>query len=142
LFVGGAVGKFLCGLLAERLGVITTVFITEIATAVGILMVVWLPLNATFVILPVLGAALNGTSSVLYGSVADFVDSARRARAFGVFYTLGVGAGAMAPTLVGIMSDISGLGLTIGIIGCAAFSTLPLALVLRGSLGRATLMAK
>src|SRR3989441_2741746 len=40
LFAGGATGKFACGLLAERLGVIRTVVLTEAATAAGIVTVV------------------------------------------------------------------------------------------------------
>ena len=40
LFAGGAVGKFVCGLAAERIGVIRAVILTEVATAVGIAAVV------------------------------------------------------------------------------------------------------
>jgi hypothetical protein len=39
--------------------------------------------------------ALNGTSSVLYGTVREMVAAARRQRAFSIFYTCGVGAGAV-----------------------------------------------
>src|SRR5206468_12068011 len=92
VFAGGAVGKFLCGALAERLGVIRTVIITEVATGGAILVLLALPLVPAFVLLPVLGVALCGTSSVLYGGVADVVTCARRARGCGVVYTLGVGA--------------------------------------------------
>ena len=37
---GGAAGKFACGLLAERVGVIRAVVLTEAATAIGILTLV------------------------------------------------------------------------------------------------------
>jgi MFS family permease len=80
VFIGGAVGKFACGALADRVGVIRTVVITEVVTGAGILLLLTLPLGASLVALPVLGVALNGTSSVLYGSVADLVSSERRAR--------------------------------------------------------------
>ena len=80
VFAGGAVGKFACGVLAERLGVIRTVIITEAATGAGILLLLGLPLGPSLALLPVLGIALNGTSSVLYGTVADLVTSDRRAR--------------------------------------------------------------
>ena len=43
-------------------------------------------------ILPFLGVALNGTSSVLYGTVADFVNPSRVPRAFGLFYTVIISA--------------------------------------------------
>jgi len=45
IFAGGAAGKFACGVLAERLGVIRTVIITEAATGVGILLLLALPLG-------------------------------------------------------------------------------------------------
>jgi sugar phosphate permease len=43
LLIGGMVGKLACGYLAERIGVIRTVVITEVATAIGILLVLVLP---------------------------------------------------------------------------------------------------
>jgi MFS family permease len=49
----------------------------------------------------VLGVALNGTSSVLYGSVAELVSSERRARSYAIFYTLGIGASALSPFVYG-----------------------------------------
>ena len=99
VFAGGAVGKFLCGALAERLGVIRTVIITEVATGGAILVLLALPLAPALVLLPVLGVALNGTSSVLYGTVADLVTSDRRARSYGILYTLGSAPGPRAPCL-------------------------------------------
>ncbi len=81
VFIGGAVGKFACGTLADRVGVIRTVVVTELITGAGILLLLTLPLGACLVALPVLGVALNGTSSVLYGSVADLVSSEVRLRA-------------------------------------------------------------
>ena len=67
------------------------------------------------VLLPIIGVALNGTSSVLYGSVPDLVAPERRARAFSVFYTGTIGAGAVAPAIYGVIGDA--LGVTDGIDG-------------------------
>ena len=131
VFAGGAVGKFLCGALAERLGVIRTVIITEVATGGAILLLLALPLVPALVLLPLIGVALNGTSSVLYGTVADFVASDRRARGYGVFYTLGVGASALAPFTYGLVSDWGGVPLALGLVGSIVFLTLPLTLLLR-----------
>lgn len=105
VFAGGAVGKFACGLLAERIGIIRSVVITEIVTAIGIFTLPMLPLTAALAVLPIIGVALNGTSSVLYGSVADFVDEDRQARAFSLFYTVGIGSGAISPIVFGLISD-------------------------------------
>ena len=46
LFVGGAFGKLLCGYLGARIGMMKTVWITESATALLIVLSVWLPLAA------------------------------------------------------------------------------------------------
>jgi len=137
VFAGGAVGKFLCGALAERLGVIRTVIITEVATGGAILVLLALPLVPALVLLPVLGVALNGTSSVLYGTVADLVTSDRRARGYGIFYTLGVGASALAPFVYGLVSDWGGVPLALGLVGSIVFLTLPLTLLLRRPLAEA-----
>jgi predicted MFS family arabinose efflux permease len=52
IFAGGAAGKFACGVLAERLGVIRTVIITETATGLGILLLLALPLTPALALLP------------------------------------------------------------------------------------------
>lgn len=131
LFAGGAVGKFACGLLAERIGVIRAVVVTEAVTAIGILTVVAAPLGVALAVLPVLGVALNGTSSVLYGTVADLVSPERRSRAYGLYYTLSIGASALAPSLYGVMSDSVGVPTTLVVIGLLVLVTIPLSLVLR-----------
>jgi MFS family permease len=130
LFIGGAAGKFVCGALAERIGVIATVVITECVTGFGILILTVLPFPHTYFFLPVLGAALNGTSSVLYGTVGDFVTPQRIARAFGLFYTFVIAAAAFAPPLMGKASDILGLDGSIRLMGWIALSTVPMARVL------------
>jgi MFS family permease len=131
VFIGGAVGKFACGALADRVGVIRTVVVTELVTGAGILLLLTLPLGACLVALPVLGVALNGTSSVLYGSVADLVSSERRARSYAIFYTLGVGASALSPFVYGLLSDWGGVRLTLTVVGLVVLLTLPFTLPLR-----------
>jgi FSR family fosmidomycin resistance protein-like MFS transporter len=131
VFIGGAVGKFACGALADRVGVIRTVVITELATGAGILLLLTLPLGACLIALPALGVALNGTSSVLYGSVADLVSSERRARSYAIFYTLGIGASALAPFVYGLLGDWGGVPLTLSVVGGVVFLTLPFTLPLR-----------
>ena len=137
VFAGGAAGKFACGVLAERLGVIRTVIITEAATGAGILLLLTLPLGASLALLPALGIALNGTSSVLYGTVADLVTSDRRGRSYAVFYTVGIGASALSPSIYGIVSDWRGVPLALAIVGSLVFVTLPLTLLLRRPLAAA-----
>ena len=137
VFAGGAAGKFACGVLAERLGVIRTVIVTETATGAGILLLLALPLVPALALLPALGIALNGTSSVLYGTVADLVESDRKARSYAVFYTLGIGASALSPSVYGVVSDWGGVPLALTIVGTMVFVTVPLTLALRRPLAAA-----
>ena len=131
LFAGGAAGKFVCGLVAERVGVIRTVILTELATAIGIVTLVATPLPIALIVLVPLGVALNGTSSVLYGTVADLVMAERRSRAYGLYYTLSMSASATAPALYGLVGDAVGVSATLTIISIAVLLTVPLCLVLR-----------
>ena len=141
VFIGGATGKFLCGVLAERFGIIRTVILTEIMTAGGILLLLALPLLPSLFLLPLVGLALNGTSSVLYGTVAEFVHAERRSRGFGLFYTLGIGGSALSPTLFGVLSDAAGVETTLAALSGFILLTLPLAVLLQGPLRQVNGMA-
>ena len=131
VFAGGATGKFVCGVVADRVGVIRTVVITEAGTTALILTVVGAPLPIALAVLIPLGIALNGTSSVLYGTVADLVSSERRSRAYGLYYTVSVGASALAPTVWGLVGDAGGVSLTLSLVALVVLATIPLCLVLR-----------
>jgi MFS transporter, FSR family, fosmidomycin resistance protein len=137
LFIGGAFGKATCGWLGERLGVVASVMVTEAATAVLIAATLSTPLTPTLILLPLLGIVLNGTSSVLYGTVPELSDG-DQGRAFAVFYTSVIGAGGLAPILYGAIADHSSR--TIGVLASAATAALivPLVLALRPHLQRAT----
>ena len=127
IFAGGAAGKLACGWLGARLGVVRATFVTEGLTAAGILALLPLPLAAGLVVLPVIGMALNGTSSVLYGTVPELVAPIRRQRAFSIFYTGGVGAGALAPVLYGLLSDLADLPTMMVLVAAIVLVTWPLA---------------
>jgi FSR family fosmidomycin resistance protein-like MFS transporter len=136
IFAGGAAGKLVCGFLGARLGVVPAVFVTEGLTAAGILAMLPLPLMAGLAVLPLIGVALNGTSSVLYGTVPELVAPERRQRAFSIFYTGAIGAGALSPVLYGLISDSAGVPLMMGLIAVVVLVTLPLAWGLRPALRR------
>jgi MFS family permease len=127
VFAGGAAGKLGCGWLGARLGAVRATWVTEGATAAGILLLLPLPLVAALALLPVIGMALNGTSSVLYGTVPELAAPARRQRAFGFFYTGGVGAGALAPVLYGIVGDLVSVPNMMLLVAAIVLLTLPLA---------------
>lgn len=109
---GGMCGKFVCGLLAERVGTVRAIALTEIATAIGIAAVVLSPHYLAFVLLPFVGVVLNGTSSVVYAAVSELVDERRHARAYGVIYTVGSACGILAPLVFGLVGDAFGLTAT------------------------------
>jgi MFS family permease len=134
VFAGGAAGKFVCGVIAARLGIIRTVVLTECATALGIMALLPLRIGTAMLLLPAIGVALNGTSSVLYGTVAELVPAERRARAFGIFYTCTIGAGAISPSIYGLLSDTAGVPFTLVVVGLVVLAVLPLTLVLRPAL--------
>jgi MFS transporter, FSR family, fosmidomycin resistance protein len=136
VFAGGAVGKLACAFIGARIGVIATVLLTEGLTTALILALLPLRLELGLVLLPLLGIGLNGTSSVLYGSVPVLVAPERRARAFSVFYTGVIGSGAAAPVLFGLVGDTLGVAMTLAVIGLIPLLTLPLALALRPSFAR------
>jgi len=71
---------------------------------------------------------------VLYGTVADLVSADRRSRAYGLYYTITLGASALAPTLYGVISDLAGVTPTLLLVAALVLVTVPLALVLRTAL--------
>ena len=134
VFAGGAVGKLVCGFIGARVGVVTTVWLTEIVTAIGIVALLPLPLEAALLLLPIVGIALNGTSSVVYGSVPDLVEPPKRQRAFSILYTGTIGAGAISPALFGLLGDSVGVSTALIVVAAVVLITLPLTLALRPAL--------
>jgi MFS family permease len=134
VFAGGAAGKLVCAFIGARIGIIGTVWLTEIVTAISIAALLPLPLEFAMILLPIIGVALNGTSSVLYGSVPDLVQPSRHSRAFGIFYTGTIGAGAVSPAIYGLLGDAIGPQTTLIVVACVVLLTLPLSLVLRPAL--------
>jgi MFS transporter, FSR family, fosmidomycin resistance protein len=134
VFAGGATGKLVCGWLGVRLGMVGGTFLTEGMTAAGILVLLPLPLLPALVVLPLIGVALNGTSSIIYGTVPELVPAERRQRAFSIFYTGGIGAGALSPVLFGLASDLADVPAMMTLIAVFVLITLPLTWALRPSL--------
>ena len=136
VFAGGAAGKLACAFIGARIGVIGTVWLTEGFTTAGILALLPLPLPAALLLLPAIGVALNGTSSVLYGSVPDLVAPHWRTRALSVFYTGTIGSGAVAPLLFGRIGDLVGVWYAVMCVAGLVLLTLPIATFLRTALAR------
>jgi MFS family permease len=131
IFAGGAAGKLACAFIGARIGTVATVWLTEGLTAAGILALSQVPLQAALIMLPLIGVALNGTSSVLYGSVPDLVEPQWRTRGLSIFYTGTIGSGAIAPVLFGRLGDVLGVWPALTLVASFVLLTLPIAWLLR-----------
>jgi len=126
LFVGGAAGKLACGFLAEWFGIVPMVWGTEILTCAGMLSLIWSPTLMIWILLPLVGFMLNGTSSVLYATVAEIIYANARSRGYGLYYAMTLGSGAVAPLVYGVVTDSFGLNFTIVTAALFVLLTLPL----------------
>jgi MFS family permease len=131
VFVGGAAGKLACGWFATRFGKIFTIGLSKALTAIGMIAVLLLPLEFAFVLLPFLGVILNGVTTVTYGSVPDLVTPQQRTRAFSVYYTVTLGALAIAPPASGLVGDLIGIPGAVIVVSILTLATVPLAFVLK-----------
>ena len=131
---GGMVGKFGCGLLAARIGVVRALVLVELLSAAGIVAVLLAPAALALCLLPVVGMVLQGSSTITYGTVGDLVDERRHTRGFALIYTIVSGAAIVGPIAFGLVSD--GLGLDAAMLAMAVVVVLPipLCLLLRGAL--------
>src|SRR5205814_379329 len=98
--------------------------------------VLGLTLIPYLVLLPLLGMMLNGTSSVLYGTVPELTTPHRVERAFALFYTGTIGSGAISPVLYGIIGDAVGARWATATTAMVALATFPLAFALAPRLTR------
>ena len=130
---GGIFGKFGCGLLAERIGVRRSLVIVECLTAVGIVAILLSPTAIAYLLLPVLGLVLQGSSSITYGTVGDFVSADRRSRGFAVIYSVASGASIAGPIAFGVVGDHFGLAPAMLSMAVVVLLPLPLSALLRST---------
>lgn len=133
IFIGGAFGKLVCGVLATKLGVIKTVAASEIITSAIVLGMTVAPLQVSWLLLVPLGVALNGTSSILYGSVAELARPHQQTRAFAIFYTASLGCGALMPLIYGLAGDAIGVKQTLVVVALLVLCILPLLIPIRSA---------
>ena len=135
VFVGGAAGKLACGWVARWIGTVATIVGAQALTAAGMLAVLLLPLNLALVLLPLLGIALNGVTTVIYGSVPNYAAPERRTHALSVFYTITIGSAALSPPLSGLVGDLIGISSAILVVSLLTLATIPLAFALKKESG-------
>ncbi len=123
---GGIFGKLGCGYLADRIGVRRSLVLAECLTAVGIIAILLSPTFIAYLLLPVLGLVLQGSSSITYGTVSDFVSAERRSRGFAVIYSVASAASIAGPIVFGVIGD--NFGLAAAMVSMAVIVLLPLPL--------------
>ena len=130
LFAGGAAGKYVCGWLDERVGTVPLIWLTKGMTAALLISTLVAPAISLWPLALILGVGLNGTSSVLYATVAKFIPAQRRARFYGYFYTTNEIGTVGAPLAYGLIADRMGLRTSILIMGVVTSLILPASLAL------------
>ncbi len=137
LFGGGAIGKYVCGWLGDRMGTLSLVWATKGLTAALLVTALFTPTLIMAPLMVLIGIGLNGTSSVLYATVAEFVPAGRRGRFYGFFYTTNEIGTVAAPLAYGLVADLFSLRMTMLAMGAATAAILPASLTLRRHLARA-----
>ena len=131
LFGGGAIGKFVCGWLGDRMDTVSLIWATKGLTALLLVASLATPVLLMAPLMVLIGIGLNGTSSVLYATVATLVPPGRRARFYGFFYTTNEIGTVAAPLAYGVVADIFSLSTTMLVMGAATAAILPASLTLR-----------
>ena len=133
---GGVIGKYACGHLSAGLGVVRSLFLVEVFTAAGIVAVILLPPVAAFILLPLVGIVLQGSSTITYGSVSEFVDEAHQSRGFALIYSMANGASVAGPVAFGLISDFYSVGTAVTIMALVTLLPLGMCGCLQAGLNR------
>ncbi len=106
---GGMVGKYACGFLAAKKGDRKAFVIIQIFTIVGVLALLFLNAIQILIMLPIIGMAVQGSSTITYGSVADYLHPDRQARGYALIYSLANSSSVAGPIVFGLIADHFGL---------------------------------
>jgi MFS family permease len=130
---GGMVGKFVSGFLAVRYGDRTAFRLLQLVTVCGIVVMVMLPVLPILILLPLLGIAVQGSSTVTYGALSDFVHRQRQSRGYAIMYSLSGLSAVFGPVVFGGLADFYGVGVALVILAALTGLTLLSGKVLRKS---------
>jgi MFS transporter, FSR family, fosmidomycin resistance protein len=134
IFAAGAAGKFACGWLSDRRGILAVIVVTEAATAGTLLALTWASPWMVIPLVLIFGFALNGTSSALAVAVTQFVPAAKRSRGFGIYFTAALISSAAAPLLYGVLADATSITTTFVTMTFLTLAVLPAILPIRHAL--------
>ena len=110
-FIGGLVGKKFLGNMVDRYGTATTFIVSEIAMALLIVILAWIPnLAVTFIVSVILGVVTKGTTPIVSAMVAD-IHSEKESleKVFGLTQFISGFALASSPLIIGYFSDHWGI---------------------------------
>ncbi len=127
---GGMVGKLCCGFLAAKLGDRNTFILVQLTTLTAFGGVIALPAELLLLTLPVIGIFVQGSSTVTYGAVADFVTTDRQSRGYALIYTLSSAASVGGPFVFGLIADQWGLDGLLWTLIAVTMATIPPSIVL------------
>ena len=105
VLVGGVFGKAGCGFLAEKMGVRRAFVLVQLLTAIGLVSIVAAPGWIAFALLFPLGVVSQGSTSITYGLLPDYIHPDRMARGYSILYSSTSIAAAVGPWLVGLAAD-------------------------------------
>ena len=106
---GGMVGKFVCAHLAVRYGDRNAFRLLQLMTIAGLIMLVALPVMPTLTLLPLIGIAVQGSTTVTYGALSDFIHRNRQSRGYAIIYTLSSLSAVVGPVVFGAIADLYGI---------------------------------
>ncbi|MEM7561418.1 MAG: MFS transporter [Pseudomonadota bacterium] len=112
---GGMVGKYVAGYLAARFGDKNTFILLQILTITGIVILLTASLFWLLVALPLIGIAVQGSSTITYGSVSDFVTEDKQTRGYALIYSLSNGS-VVGPFIFGWIADLTSLHFSIALL--------------------------
>jgi MFS family permease len=135
---GGMVGKLVSGYLAVRYGDRNAFRILQLVTIAGLILLATLPALPILLLLPLIGVAVQGSTTVTYGALADFIRRDRQSRGFAIIYTLSSLSAVVGPVAFGGLADFYGVELSMVILAALTTITLLSGKVLRKSVALGT----
>lgn len=105
VLIGGVFGKAGCGFLAEKLGIRQSFTLVQVLTTAGLISVVAAPGWLAFLLLLPLGIVSQGSTSITYGLLPDYIHKDRMARGYAVLYSSTSIAAAAGAWLIGLAAD-------------------------------------
>ncbi len=130
ILIGGMFGKAICGFLADRIGSRTAFSLVQVLTGLGIAAAVFTPGYYAYLLLPFLGIVLQGSTSITYSMVNDFVHESRASRGFALVYGSS-SVSVVGPVGFGFLGDHYGIETAMLAMAAIALLAIPPCLYLR-----------